>query len=196
MNVDIIRTQMTLLGLTPQEVAKQLDVGVSSVYRWLDGSTKKIPKDKLERLATVLRLSASALQEDTKHLVKPIIGTVKAGYNLYANEDILGYEEVSDKEAREGDYYLKVSGDSMTGDGIFEGDLVFVRKAEEVPNNAIAVVMIEEEVTIKRVLKKDDLLILEASNPQVENKIFNKSEIELLPVKIIGHVLHVKRSFV
>lgn len=195
MNLDIVRTQMMLLGLSPIQVAKQMGIAPSSVYRWLDGTTKRVPEDNLVKLAEVLHLSVNALKENTKHLVKPILGTVKAGYDMYATEDILGFEEVSELEAKKGDYYLKVTGDSMIGDGIFDGDLVYVRSMSDIDSNSIAVILLGEEVTIKRLIKKDELLILEASNNQVPNRIFNKNEVELLPVRVLGKVIHSKRIF-
>ncbi|OCN05125.1 hypothetical protein A4S06_01710 [Erysipelotrichaceae bacterium MTC7] len=195
MNKDIMKHQMDMLKITPKDISKHLDVGVSSVYRWLDGTTRNIPQEKQDRLAEILQLSSRALDDDAQNLLKPILGNVKAGYNLYANEDLLGYEEVTELEASKGDYYLKVQGDSMIGVGIFDGDLVYVKQCSEVENHKIAVVLVGEEVTIKKVIMKDDVLILEAANQTVSNRFFNKNEIEVLPVRIIGQVLHSKRDF-
>lgn len=196
MNIEVMKKQMYLLNISPSDIAETLQVGLSSVYRWLDGTTQKIAQDKLERLASMLQVTTNTLSSDKKHLVKPIIGVVKAGYDLYADESILGYEEVNEKEASLGDYYLRVVGDSMIGDGIFDGDLVFVEQVSDVATNTIAVVMIEDQVTIKRVVKKDGFLILASSNAQVENRIYNQSEIDAFSIRIIGRVLHAKRSFV
>ena len=59
-----------------------------------------------------------------------------------------------------------------------------------------AVVLINgDEATVKRVIKKDRVLILEAANPKVENRYFTQEEVETLPVKIIGRVLYTKHEF-
>ncbi|TDW16132.1 repressor LexA [Breznakia blatticola] len=195
MNKDILKHQMEIIGISPKEIANHLDVGVSSVYRWLDGTTKSIPQEKQDRLAELLQLSSRALDDDAQNLLKPILGNVKAGYDLFAAEDLLGYEEVTEIESTKGDYYLKVQGDSMIGVGIFDGDLVYVKQCNEVENNKIAVVLVGEEVTIKKVIMKDDVLILEAANQTVANRFFNKNEIDILPVRIIGQVMHSKRNF-
>ena len=63
---------------------------------------------------------------------KPILGTAKAGYGLFAEENILGYEEVSEKDNHHGDYFLKVTGDSMSGAKIHDGDLVYVKQCSDV----------------------------------------------------------------
>ena len=52
-----------------------------------------------------------------------------------------------------------------------------------------------EEVTVKRIIKKPDMLILEATNPLVENRYFSNEEVEQLPVRIIGKVVYTKTYF-
>ncbi|MDF9825746.1 repressor LexA [Breznakia sp. PF5-3] len=196
MNVNVIKKQMEKLNLTSSDIAEGCDVGVSSVYRWLSGSTTKITKEKMIKLAELLGVSVHVLEDETTKLIKPILGTVKAGYDHYANEDVLGYEEVNTIEAKRGDYFLKVKGDSMIGDGIFDGDLVYVKQIDEVPDHSIAVVLVGEEVTIKRFEKKDELIILTASNPSVPMRTFNRNEVVVLPVRILGQVVYAKRVFV
>ena len=128
--------------------------------------------------------------------VKPILGYVKAGYDLFANENLLGYEEVSAREAAQGDYYLRVQGDSMTGSRIYDGDLVYVKSCSDVENGDIAVVLLNQnEVTIKKILKKEHTVILMATNPIVEPRVFTQQEIEEGQMKIIGRVLHSKIRF-
>ena len=58
---------------------------------------------------------------------------------------------------------------------IHDGDLLFVKSVNEVRSGAIAVVRVGDEVTIKRVIYKPDLLILEAANPAVENRYFTQA---------------------
>lgn len=55
--------------------------------------------------------------------------------------------------------------------------------------------MIQEEATVKKVIWKDDFMILEAGNPLVENRYFTKKEIQELPVQIIGKVVFSKTYF-
>ncbi len=115
---------------------------------------------------------------------------------MYAEENIMGYEEVSEDEGRQGDFYLRVSGDSMVNARICDGDLLYVKSCSDVESGQIAIVLIgDNEATVKRVIKKDHLLILEAANPNVENRYFNEKDIEELPVRIIGRVLYNKVRF-
>lgn len=195
MNIDVIKKQKEVLGYTNEYLAAASGVTVATLYKWFNGSVKRVPEDKLERLAKTLELSVDALRSEKRYLVKPILGTVRAGYNLFAEESLLGFEEVSEKESSKGDYYLQVDGDSMIGERIFSGDLVYVKQTNVVNEDDVAVVLVGDEVTIKKVKFKDSLMILEAANPEVANRYFNESEVRLLPVQIIGKVVHSKRSF-
>jgi hypothetical protein len=61
---------------------------------------------------------------------------------------------------------------------------------------SIAIILIgDNEATVKRVIKKEHLLILEAANPNVENMYFTEKDVEELPVRIIGKVLYNKIRF-
>ena len=55
--------------------------------------------------------------------------------------------------------------------------------------------MIDQEVTVKRVIYKNGMMILEAANPDVASRYFTPQEIKELPVKIIGQVLSCRTSF-
>lgn len=100
----------------------------------------------------------------------PLIGRAAAGLPKFAEEHIEGYYEVeagplpSDREI----YLLRVDGDSMTGDGIHDNDVVVVRRQERHERDDIAVVFLGEgeEAAIKRIRPNDDGTIsLLSSNP-------------------------------
>lgn len=79
----------------------------------------------------------------------------------------------------------------MTGAHIHDQDLIYVKQCDDAESGTIAVILIANtEVTIKRVIKKDHLLILEAANPAVPARYFTYEEVQELPVKIIGKVLY------
>ena len=125
----------------------------------------------------------------------PVLGYVKAGYNLFAEENWLGEEEVSLAEKKTGDFFLQVTGDSMNGAGILDGSLVLVRQSDTIDSGKIGVVLIGDEVTVKRVIYKNGMMILEAANPEVENRYFTAKEIRSVPVRILGRVVSCKTYF-
>ena len=77
---------------------------------------------------------------------------------------------------------------------IYDGDLVYVKKCDTVQSGQIAIVMIEEEATIKKVYFKDDLMILEPANSKYESKFFTMKEVEETPVRIIGLVRFIRKD--
>lgn len=118
----------------------------------------------------------------------PILGTIRAGLPIYATENVIGWETVQADEARNGEYfYLKVTGDSMINARIYEGDLVYCRKQEDIESGEIAIILIENEATLKRVYKNNGTLILHPENPKYKPEIIDKGN-----VQILGKVIHVK----
>ncbi len=123
----------------------------------------------------------------------PVIGSIHAGEPVLAVESIEGYECVDASEISSSHeyFYLRVEGDSMKNARIYEGDLVFVRKQPDVESGEIAVVMIDDETaTLKRVLKKRNIVVLQPENPAYHSHIFSDADLNRL--HIIGKVLHVK----
>lgn len=193
---EIIQEYKNKTGKTDAEIARSIGVDRSTVTRWAKGDVKKVSAEIRERLSEMLGYDITPLLLGMNTNAKlPILGYVKAGYNLYAEENYLGEEETTIRECQKGDFYLKVSGNSMMGAGIMNDSLVLVQKCSQVSDGDIAVVLIENEVTVKRVYRKKGLLILEAANPDVENRYFTSAEIKDLPVTILGKVLSCKTYF-
>ncbi|NBA01685.1 helix-turn-helix domain-containing protein [Erysipelothrix rhusiopathiae] len=181
-------------NLSLEEVGDAVGVSRSTVSRWETGVIKKISLEKQERLSHLFKINVPDYLD--YHFFKPVLGVVRAGYDLLAHQDIIGYEEVSKREYDQGDYFLKVVGDSMTGSRIYDGDLIYVKKTREIVSGDIAVVLIQgDEATVKRVILKDNLMILEATNPDYPTRYYNPEEVTMLPVEVIGKVLNVRVDF-
>ncbi len=178
---------------THAEVAKEVGVSLSTYYRWLGGESTHLKVRTVQRLSEVLRYDMSQVVEENSR-IKPILGQVKAGYDYFAQEDIEGFIELGTADAQKGDYFLRITGDSMEGSHIYDGDLVYVQQCDCVPSGKIAIVLIGDEATIKKVYYKKDLMILEASNAKYDSRFFTKEEVEQLPVRILGLVRYVRRD--
>ena len=181
--------------LSHLDVANKVGVSLSTYYRWINGESTKLKRNTIERLSNVLECDIDSIIEETNR-IKPILGNVKAGYDLIAQQDIEGYVELGKADAQKGDYFLRVKGDSMEGSHIYDGDLLYVQICNEVPSGSIAVVLIGDEATVKKVKYKNDLMILEASNPKYEARYFTAQEVETIPVRIIGIVRFVRTDFI
>ncbi len=117
----------------------------------------------------------------------PIIGSVPAGYPDIRDEHISGYLIVPREELRgvspEGLYVLKVTGESLIGDDIHDGDyVVYNTKNKEVVNGKIYICRIENEVVAKHVVMENSHIRLVSSNPRYK-------DIELNSVEILGRVI-------
>lgn len=102
----------------------------------------------------------------TAPFVLPLIGHVAAGRPILAAENI---ESRLDLDPSlffpTAHYLLRVRGDSMIDAGIYSGDLLAVHKTPVVETGRIAVVRLEDEVTVKRFKKDGRTIVLEAANP-------------------------------
>ena len=194
---EIIQSYKDEEQINNSEIARRLGVTKSTVHKWLSGDVKRLHNDTIAKISEVFGYDVGAMLNGTVlTFKKPILGYVKAGYDLFAQENYLGEEEVTEIDRKKGDYFLKVTGDSMIGEGIMDGSLAYVKQCDDVPSGSIAVVLIGgDEVTIKRFIKKSDMIILEAANPQVPARYFSKHEVNELPVKILGKVIYVKTIF-
>jgi repressor LexA len=111
-------------------------------------------------------------------------GIVKAGYNLIAEQNLLGYVDVDLKNTDE-HFALMVTGDSMQP-VLYDGDIVIVHQQNDVENGQVAVVLLGDEATIKKVVKHDDYIELIAYNSYYPPKRVDKG------FKIIGRVIEAR----
>lgn len=185
------------MGVSNEYIASQLGVNRSTVTRWLKGDTKVTNPEVIEKLSFILGVDVESLINSEERYEKPVLGEVKAGYDLLIDENFEGYEQVTQDDYYHGDFFLRVVGDSMSGAHIHDGDLLYVKKCNDVPSGTIAVVLINRcEVTVKKVVKKEGLLILEPANPSVDIRYYSQEEVESLPVEIIGKALYSRSDLV
>ncbi|HXF81453.1 MAG TPA: transcriptional repressor LexA [bacterium] len=99
----------------------------------------------------------------------PVIGTVTAGLPILAEQNIEDYFPLPQEFVRSDDcFILKVRGDSMIDAGIFDGDLLVVRRQPTANNRDIVVARVDDEATVKRFFKEDGRVRLQPENPRME----------------------------
>lgn len=113
----------------------------------------------------------------------PLLGSVAAGVPTLADEHVEEYVETP----FEGDFMLRVTGDSMMNAGILDGDLVVVKQQQTATNGEIVVARIEDEATVKRFFREDGHVRL-----QPENDAF--APIISDDVHVLGRVVGVLRK--
>ena len=79
----------------------------------------------------------------------------------------------------------------MIGDGIFDGDFIFVKKQLHAENGEIVVAMIEDEATVKRIYFDGDMIRLQPSNPRLQPIYVRKEDFR--ETQILGIVVGVYR---
>lgn len=126
----------------------------------------------------------------------PVVGTVAAGLPVFAEDDILDYEEVTPETAARGELFaLRVKGSSMEP-RIMEGDVVIVRRqSTAVTGDTVVCKVNGDEATVKKIKIRPDGWTLLPTNPAFDPLIFTCAEIESLPVTIIGKVIELRGKF-
>lgn len=161
-------------------------------------STVHAHLSKLEKLGVLKRdptkpRAMEVLVERAKRAVKPsglpLVGQVAAGAPILAEENVEEYVQVPELIGGEdGDYILRVRGDSMIDVGILEGDFVVVRPAKDAANGEIVVAMVgEEEATVKRFFREKDQIRLQPENRSMK-------PIRTRDATVAGRVVGVFRS--
>jgi repressor LexA len=118
----------------------------------------------------------------------PLVGQVAAGQPVLAEENIEEYVDVPSLAGGEdGEYVLRVRGDSMKDAGILEGDLVVVRSQQAATDGDIVVALVGEEATVKRFFREPDHIRLQPENASME-------PIRSKDVRIMGRVVGLFRS--
>jgi repressor LexA len=118
----------------------------------------------------------------------PVVGQVAAGAPVLADENIEDYVQVpAEIGGDDGEFILRVRGDSMKDAGILAGDHVVVRRQETAADGEIIVALVGEEATVKRFFREDDHVRLQPENDTYE-------PIRTKDVSILGRVVGLYRS--
>lgn len=186
------------------ELSKIIGVSESTVGKWI--LCKSMPRmGIIQKLADHFHVGKSYFLEkapkDSSPIGRgvriPVLGRVVAGIPIEAVEEILDYEEITPELAATGEFFaLQVKGDSMLPK-LEEGDIVIVKKQEDVETGDIAIVLVNgDEATIKQVKKVEGGIMLYGFNPDVyEPHFYSNRQIESLPVRILGKVIESRRSW-
>lgn len=166
---------------------------------WLSGKSEfKTKKEMLQHFDDVY--NTPALQSDVFRLEKgmkiPVLGSVAAGTPIFAEENYIGSEEISEELASTGEFFgLKIKGDSMSP-RIMEGDTVIVRQQDDAESGDIVIVLINgDSATCKRLMKYQEGISLISFNPAYEPMTFSNKDIEEKPIKIIGKVVENRQKY-
>lgn len=192
-------------GYSMTTLGNLVGVSQSAIKMWENG--ERNPKGQsLARLADVFHCTVeyleNPLEDDPSDKVKrtvtiPVLGDVSAGYPMYAEENILDYEEIPLSWAKQGDYFaLRIKGDSMKP-RMHSGDVVIVRKQPSVDDGQVAVVLVNgDSATVKVVRRTAGGLSLIPTNTDYSPLLYTADQIRNLPVTILGLVVELRVKYV
>jgi len=189
--LDYLKSYIGRKGISPtmEEIKKHFKLSaLSTVHQHIETLEKKGFIEKNGSSARGIELK----KKNPYKLVKiPLVGTIAAGHPIEAieitGEDIM---IATSNVHKAGEYYaLQVQGDSMIDDGIFDGDIVVIKKQSVAENGQTIVAIIDDnEATLKKIYREKNRFRLQPAN-QTMLPIYRKE------VEIRGVVVEIKRNF-
>ena len=193
---EILRNIRIDKEMSQEEFANLLNTSKQVISRYENG--KRTPKIAVvKEFADRLGLSVDDLTPapttptnivPIKRIKIPLLGSIAAGIPIFANEDFDTYIE-ADGDIR-CDFALIVEGDSMEPT-IRTGDIVFIRKQDDVDDGQIAAVIIDDSATLKRVYHIPGGVQLISENPKYPPQLYTMDNSDYIAV--LGRAIAYKR---
>ncbi|UCG43771.1 MAG: transcriptional repressor LexA [candidate division WOR-3 bacterium] len=183
--VDFIRQYTEEHGFPPSVREIGRAVGIRSTRAVKYHLDILVQQGTLERTAN----KARSVTTGSSAYALPLVGRIAAGSPVLAVENI--ESQISLSRFRDC-FLLRVHGDSMTGAGIIDGDMVIVRQQSGARNGEIVAAMIGDEATVKRFERRKDRVTLYPENPDFKPIVIRKDQGEF---HIIGVVVGLLRNY-
>ena len=153
---------------TIREIADYFSISVKGAHDHVTALRKKKVLKQAGKKPRTMELVRGREEEGMALLTDiPVLGTVAAGIPILAEENWDGAITLHRSMLKKNKKYfaLKIRGDSMSGAGIMDGDTAIIEKQNTVRNGEIAVAVVDDAVTLKRVFKETSRIKLQAENP-------------------------------
>lgn len=169
---------------TVREICTELHIkSTSTVQRYINELIEEGYLERQDGRKRTLRLASA------EGISVPVVGTVAAGQPITAIENIDGYITFSGYRGNPAELFaLHIRGNSMIEAGIFDGDVVIVRRTPVAENGQIVVALIDNEATVKRFFKEDGHFRLQPENSSMD-PIFTDE------LSILGKVIALVRNY-
>ena len=192
---DNIKRLRTAENLSQAELGKIAGVTDKAVSTWEAGL--KTPRmGAIEKMAAHFGVPKSAILDDVptysaptipagfeplpEMTTIPLVGSIACGTPITAEQNIEA--RIGIPAAWRADFALTCHGDSMAPK-ICDGDIVCIRKQQEVENGEIAAVRIGEEATLKRFYRQGDTILLQAENPSFAPLVYAKHQLDEIEIE-------------
>ena len=204
--LEFIQESIGARGYPPtlREIGERMGIrstnGVNDHLKALEKKGYLAREDLKSRALRPLKMSSggklNAIEVGEDMVDVPLVGRVAAGAPLLAVENVEDTVKVDRfflgaTPPREV-FALRVRGDSMIEDGIFDGDFIFVRKSLSAERGDIVVALIDEEATVKRYYPEADVIRFQPANASMQPILVKKRDFK--SVNLIGIVVGVYRK--
>lgn len=194
--------------MTTEALAQRSGVPRGTINKLLSGETRNPTAQTLKKLAEALDCPVAELlgkpseipgvyrlgdhekplfdSGELMHIHRrriPVLGEIAAGEPVFVDENV----EFAACDTGDCDFALRVRGDSMIGARLFDGDLVFIRRQEDVDDGKIAAVVIDGHATLKRVYHIPGGLHLLSENPKYPPMLFHFKDHD--EIRILGKAI-------
>jgi repressor LexA len=175
---------------TIREVAEFFSISIKGAHDHLAALKKKGLLKQGDKKSRAMELVKSGEKEDISVEI-PVLGTVAAGRPIMAVENMDGSIRLPGTFIRNNEKYfaLRVRGDSMEGAGILDGDTAIIEQKTMVQNGEIAVVMLDDAVTLKTFYRESSRVKLQPENTKYSPIYCTRD------VRILGRLAHILRSY-
>lgn len=191
-------------GIKPGKMCNDIGISRGIVTDLKMGRKSTLTGETLMKMSNYFGVSVNYFYDDTKNAPinveakfrVPVLGEVAAGYPMFAEENILDWEELPKEWEALGEFYaLHIRGDSMAP-RILDGDVVIVQSQSDVEQGDVAIVLVNgDSATCKKIRKSADGISLIPFNTSYEPKFYTNQEIQDLPIQIIGKVVELRGKF-
>lgn len=188
---DFVKQHIDTTGMPPTRVEIAREIGFKSPNAAEEHLKALARKGYIEMLSGTSRGIRILVEEEAANDEGlPLVGKVAAGSPIMAIEHIESHYPINGEMfSPTADYLLKVEGNSMEKIGILDGDLLAVHKTKSVRNGQVVVARVDDEVTVKRLERKGDLIYLHPENDELKTIVVDPRtsfiEIEGLAVGVI-----------
>ncbi len=163
---DLIKEKIDITGMPPTraEIAKELGFrSANAAEEHLKALAKKQVIEIVPGASRGIRVLLDDSANEDEGL--PLIGQVAAGEPILAQEHVETHYQVDPNMFKpQADFLLRVNGESMKDIGIMDGDLLAVHKTQDVHDGQVVVARVDDDVTVKRLERKGETVLLHAEN--------------------------------
>jgi repressor LexA len=175
---------------TIRDIADYFSISVKGAHDHVTALKKKGFLKLEDKRSRTMELIGDDKDSGEHFIEVPLLGTVAAGQPILTESNYEGSILLHESFLKKNKKYfaLKVRGDSMSGAGIMDGDTAIIEQQPTVRNGEIAVAVVDEAVTLKRLFKEANRVKLQPENPAF-SPIYSQN------VRVYGRLAQIIRAY-